>query len=192
MKKIVKDKSKYIVDEVIEKVEIKYNVAIDATMGKGNDTIKLAKKLGSDGIVYSFDIQDIAICNTKNKLKELNINNVELIKDSHENLSEYIKEKADLIIFNLGYLPGFDKNIKTKASSTEIGIKKSLEILGLGGILIITLYTGHEGSLEEKFAIEKLFKNISQKEYAMQKIEFFNQINNPPIVYLIEKIGEEI
>lgn len=192
MKKIVKDKSKYIVDEVIEKVEINYNIAIDATMGKGNDTIKLAKKLGKDGIVYSFDIQDIAICNTKNRLKELNINNVKLIKDSHENLSEYIKDKADLIIFNLGYLPGFDKNIKTKASSTEIGIKKSLDILGLGGILIITLYTGHEGSLEEKFAIEKLFKNISQKKYAMQKIEFFNQVNNPPIVYLIEKIGEDI
>ena len=33
-----------------------------------------------------------------------------LVNDSHENFSKYINEKVDCIMYNLGFLPGGDKN----------------------------------------------------------------------------------
>jgi 16S rRNA C1402 N4-methylase RsmH len=37
---------------------------IDATMGNGNDTLKLCKKVADKGKVYAFDIQQCAIAPT--------------------------------------------------------------------------------------------------------------------------------
>ena len=44
------------------------SIVIDATCGNGNDTEFLAQQV-PDGKVYGFDIQDIAIQNTKTKTK---------------------------------------------------------------------------------------------------------------------------
>ena len=56
------------------KVKInKGDVVVDATMGNGNDTIFLAQLVGEQGKVYSFDIQKIALENTRKRLKESNM-----------------------------------------------------------------------------------------------------------------------
>ena len=43
-------------------------IALDCTVGNGNDTILLAHLVGEKGKVYGFDIQSIAIEITKEKL----------------------------------------------------------------------------------------------------------------------------
>lgn len=73
----------YVKNELLQR---EYNIAIDFTMGNGNDTLtlsRLAKK------VYSFDIQDKALENTKKLLND--IDNVELILDSHDNFDKYVQ-----------------------------------------------------------------------------------------------------
>ena len=45
----------------LEKVINKGDIVVDATMGNGYDTKYLAEKVGEDGFVYSFDIQEEAI-----------------------------------------------------------------------------------------------------------------------------------
>ena len=63
--------------------------ALDATVGNGNDTMLIAEKVGKKGKVYGFDIQGIAIENTKKLLKKNNLlDRVELINDSHKNLNK--------------------------------------------------------------------------------------------------------
>lgn len=163
-------------------------IVLDATVGNGNDTLDLARLVGNNGKVYGFDIQDIAIENTKKLLTENNqLDNVILIKDNHINIDKYIDEPLDLAIYNLGYLPKGDKSLKTDAKSTVISVSKALELLSENGILIIVSYIGHPGGLEEKEALEEMLMGLSQKEYNVLKNEFINQKNLPPLLYLIEK-----
>lgn len=165
------------------------DIVLDATVGNGNDTILLAEKVGISGRVYGFDIQKIAINNTISLLESKNLNeNVILINKDHFKIDKYIDENLNFIIYNLGYLPKGDKSIKTKASTSIGSIEKSLNLLDYNGLLIITVYTGHAGGLEEKIAIENLIINLNQKNFTVLKYEFINQKNNPPIVYKIEKI----
>jgi ubiquinone/menaquinone biosynthesis C-methylase UbiE len=164
------------------------SIVIDCTVGTGNDTIKLAKLVGKYGKVYGFDIQSSAINLTREKLKNQNLlDRVFLINDGHENITNYVSEKVNFVVFNLGYLPGGNHNIITKAETTIIGIKESLNVLMPGGILLVTCYVGHEGGLEEMEKVEGYLSNLNQKEYSTLKFKFINQINNPPILYGVEK-----
>ncbi len=161
---------------------------LDSTVGNGNDTLLLARLVGNKGKVYGFDIQNQALNITMAKLVEESLENrVELIEDSHENIDIYIKEKLDLIIYNLGYLPKGNKAIKTNKKSSLTSISKAINLLKDNGILLITCYTGHKGGLDEKEGIENFLKDLDQKKYNVIKYDFINQINYPPILYCIEK-----
>lgn len=177
-----------ISNDIMDKHVKMGDIVLDCTVGNGNDTLRLAKLVGDEGKVYGFDIQDKALKITSQLLACEKLNNsVELIRDSHENIDLYIKEKLDFIIYNLGYLPKGDKNIKTKSSSTLISLKKSLDLLNKNGIILITSYIGHEGGRDEKESIESLLSELNQKNYNVIKYKFLNQKNYPPILYGVEK-----
>lgn len=167
--------------------------AIDATMGNGNDTIFLRELVGEEGSIYSFDIQEMAIENTRKKLNDINIDmrNVELILDGHQNIDKYVKEKVKLVMFNLGYLPGADHKLTTKADTTIEGIEKSLNILEKNGVVILVIYYGHEGGEEEREEVFNFISSLNQKEYNVAKLSFINQVNSPPELICIEKRGVE-
>lgn len=177
-----------IVKNLVENHIQKGHIALDCTVGNGNDTIMLAELVGSNGKVYGFDIQEIALENTKNRLDRLNLlSRVCLIKDSHENISKHINEGLDFIIYNLGYLPKGDKSIKTNEKSTVRSIENALKLINPKGLILVTVYTGHEGGNEEKNAVEGLLTSLNQKIFNVLKYDFINQINNPPMLYAIEK-----
>ena len=102
--------SHLLIKEYLEKNSNKFINCLDATCGMGNDTIFMAKLLGDKGHVDSYDIQLQAINETLKKLNQESITNVSLHHDSHENINPLL---YDLAIFNLGYLPNFDKTITT-------------------------------------------------------------------------------
>ncbi len=161
---------------------------LDCTVGNGNDTKLLAELVGPNGKVYGFDIQNRALEITIEKLTCENLNNrVILIQDSHENIDLYIDEKLDFIVYNLGYLPKGDKNIKTNKKSTLISLNKSLSLLNDNGIILVSCYVGHDGGMEEKNGVEELLRNLDQKKFNVIKYDFINQGNFPPILYGIEK-----
>ncbi len=180
------DIAKYIIRESVKDGDI----VIDATAGNGNDTAFLADQVGVNGKVFAFDIQDMAIQNTRKKLQELNlINRVTLIEDGHENIDFYVKNEVNLIIFNLGYLPKGDHKIITKSETTIIALKKGLELLSKNGILLVVIYSGHEGGKEESIEVENLLSSLDQREYNTIKIDFINQKNKPPVLIGVEKKG---
>ena len=45
-------------------------VAVDFTMGNGNDTLFLSKAVGDEGRVYAFDIQEEALESTRRHLEK--------------------------------------------------------------------------------------------------------------------------
>ena len=135
---------------------------MDATSGNGFDTLMLAKLSKK---VFSFDIQSLAIKNTKKLLDDNNINNVIQIKDSHENIYKLLKEyknKISLIIYNLGYLPGGNKDILTNYKTTLKSLKESFKLLNNKGVILITCYPHEEGKKESKEIINYLSKNNIQ------------------------------
>ena len=82
-------------------------ICLDMTFGNGNDSYKMLS-INKSIQVYGFDIQKICIDNAKKT------NNLKVINDSHLNFEKYTNEKIDFAVFNLGYLPGGDKNITTE------------------------------------------------------------------------------
>ncbi len=83
---------------------------IDATMGKGNDTLFLCELAGENGKVLAFDIQQEALDATRELLRTHGKEQqAELILDGHEHMDRYaMEESTDVICFNFGYLPGGD------------------------------------------------------------------------------------
>jgi ubiquinone/menaquinone biosynthesis C-methylase UbiE len=174
--------------DIINKYVGEGQTVLDCTVGNGNDTVLLARLVGNTGKVYGFDIQKEALEITLESLSCENIDNrVKLIEDSNENIDLYIKESLDFIIYNLGYLPKGDKNIKTSKESTLKSLQKSIRLLKVNGIILVTCYVGHEGGLEEKNGVEEFLKNLDQKKFNAIKYEFINQKNCPPILFGVEK-----
>ncbi|WP_105955888.1 tRNA (mnm(5)s(2)U34)-methyltransferase [Apilactobacillus quenuiae] len=160
---------------------------IDATVGKGNDTEFLSKLVNKNGKVYGFDVQKDAIDITKKRLSKSQLNNTILFNVGHENIKEYVKDKIDGAIFNLGYLPGGNKDIITRPQTTIVAIKACLELLKTNGIIILVLYYGHPGGKDEKNLVLNFVKNLDQKKYSVLEYKFINQVNDPPILVAIQK-----
>ena len=171
------------VNQIIEDNLKPNDIAVDMTVGNGNDTLFISN-IVKNGFVYGLDIQKEAINNTKKLLDKNNITNYKLINDSHENIDKYIKEKISLILFNLGYLPNGDKSITTKKESTIKALSKSINILNNKGIILIVIYSHKEGKEEEK-EIRNYLKNnnIKYNEY--------HNTDNKIAPYLIEIRKEE-
>lgn len=164
---------------------------IDATAGNGNDTVLLAKLVGQTGHVFSFDVQQIALDKTAEKLVNLGLQDrVELICDGHENLEKYVKGNVKAVMFNLGYLPRGDHNIGTRAETTIRAIEKSLELMVVGGIISIVVYHGGDSGFDEKIKVLEYVEHLDPKRYVVMKTEFINQVNCPPILLCIEKLAQ--
>lgn len=176
--------------ELIRKVVRQGDNVVDATAGNGNDTLLLARLVGDKGKVYSFDIQDCALSNTRNKLREAGAPDcVKLIKDGHQNIDIYVPKGIKAVMFNLGYLPRGDHSISTKAETTIEALKKSMELLMYGGIIMMVIYYGGDSGFEEKEAVLEYVKTIDCRKYSVLVSDFVNQINCPPIAVCIEKIA---
>lgn len=156
---------------------------IDATAGNGHDSLFLARQvLQKDaGWMHVFDIQEIALNNTKSLLrKESFLERITFHHSSHETFPVTLSE-IDLIAYNLGYLPGGDKSITTLPESTLKSCKHALEILKPGGILSITLYPRHSQGALEKIA---LFSWLETLNYTITHHYSLNSPNSPSIIIL--------
>ncbi len=57
-------------------------------------------------------------------------------------------------VFNLGYLPGGDKEIVTRPKTTILALNQILEMMAPEGILVLVIYHGHpEGAVERDYIL---------------------------------------
>lgn len=178
--------------ELLQKTVEPGGIVVDATIGNGHDTVYLAELVGESGKVYGFDIQEQAVMNTKERLQEKGIENrAQIHLKGHECVKEVIPcDQHGLVqaaIFNLGYLPGSDKEIVTKPDSTLKAVQSLLDILKPGGLIILVVYYGHQGGSEEKDQLMNYLKNLDQPTAHVMQYQFINQKNNPPFLIAVEK-----
>ena len=160
---------------------------IDATAGRGRDTLLLCQLAGETGRVLAFDIQPEAVESTRALLAENGASHLsQVILDSHSNMDRYAgPETVDCIVFNFGWLPGGDHTLHTRTETSLEALEKGLKLLKPGGVMSLSLYYGKETGFEEKDAILEYLRTIDSRQYTVVVSSFANRPNCPPIAVCI-------
>ena len=160
---------------------------IDATAGKGRDTVLLCRLAGETGRVLAFDIQPSAIEQTRALLTQEGLQ-AEVILDSHAHLERYAApESVDCVVFNFGRLPGGDPHIVTRADSSLQAIDAGLRLLKVGGVMAIALYYGKENGYEERDAILSHLETLDDRRFSVLACRWSNRRSDPPMPIFIWK-----
>lgn len=168
------------------------DAVLDATAGRGRDTVFLAECVGSAGKVYAFDIQEEAIRGTAELLETTGFKDrVLLYQLDHARLAEVTQDKLKAAVFNLGYLPGSDHQVRTETDTTLAAIWAVLKLLQKGGVLALTVYRRHPGARAESVEVERLLKNLPAKDYSVLAGNYLNQSQEAPSWVLVQKNRED-
>ncbi len=163
-------------------------VAVDFTMGNGNDTLFLSRTVGESGRVYAFDIQQAALESTEKRLREAGApENYTLICASHHRVREFVPERIKAGMFNLGYLPGGGKKaVTTMRETTMPAVEAAIEMLLPDGALIIAIYPGHEEGALEGDMVREYLKTLSKYRICASEFHILNSPDSP-YFFLVEK-----
>lgn len=153
-------------------------VVVDATVGNGYDTAFLARLVGSSGHVVGFDIQERAIQTTRQRLTAYGLSDrATLLLRGHQHLSDLIDTGDQFgatglrcVVFNLGYLPGADKSVITRADTTLTAIRAACNMLAPGGLVTIMVYPGHIGGREEADAVDRECQALRARGFGVTRI----------------------
>lgn len=162
--------------------------AIDATCGNGYDTLLLAGLVGEHGHVWGFDIQQQAIVETTRRLAEAQLSNrVTLLHSGHEELTQHVAVQVQVVLFNLGYRPGGDRTIITRPDTTASALEQSLSLLVAGGIILVTIYPGHNGGSAEQSAVEGWAAGLDPRAFHCWRMGQTNVSETAPYLLLVQK-----
>jgi len=158
------------------------SIAVDCTAGNGHDAAFLAS-LGPQRL-YCFDIQDEAIHATREKLQTFDCS-ATIEKRCHSHFPDAIqKETVTLFVYNLGYLPGKDKTITTRAATTMESLLKACSLLKRGGLISITCYPGHLEGAEEERTIYEWGHSLDPADWCLTIHQFRNRKQSPSVLML--------
>ena len=164
------------------------DLAVDATMGNGHDTERLAQLVGPDGHVIAFDIQEQAVENTRQHLEAAGLmDRVTLVRYSHANMAAHVDRPPRLVAFNLGFLPGGDKQVTTLLDSTLTAVRAAMDLLAPGGMLLVCCYPGHEEGQRELDALRELFSAVPPQAFNILEHRFVNAGPGAPVCFAAEK-----
>jgi tRNA G10 N-methylase Trm11 len=177
------------------------DIAIDATVGNGHDTVFLVEQVSPSGKVYGFDIQQAAIDSTRAKVESYcragegtysRSALLTLIHASHAKMAEKVSlqdhGKITAIMFNLGYLPGSDKSIITQTESTLAALASASRLLSGNGILTVLAYPGHHGGDHESIEVKNWCEQLDKEQFRVRV--FYNKENkvSAPRLYVVDKL----
>ena len=136
------------------------DLVIDATCGNGHDTLFLAECVGASGKVLAFDVQEIAVASSKALVENAGVvDRVEFFYESHSNISGRVEAASvAVIMFNLGYLPGANKDETTHAEETLTALAAASISIKPGGVLSVVCYPGYDAGIGESAGVERWFK----------------------------------
>ncbi len=178
-----------IINRVIDETVQEGDLCIDATAGRGFDTLHLCRLVGESGHVIAFDIQQDAVDSTNALLEKHGMaQRAEVHRTSHSEMDAFAQEgSVSLMTFNFGWLPRGDHRINTRKETSIEAIQKGLRLLKDGGIMTLIIYYGRETGFEERDALLEFLPTLDSKQYTVIEMPFVNRKNCPPIPILIIK-----
>jgi len=169
------------------------DVVVDATLGNGHDTLFLCRQVLPGGHVYGFDVQAAAVENAGRRLLEAGVaaSDFSLFQAGHETmpmrLPGEMRERLAAVMFNLGYLPGSDKQCITQTETTMVALKQAVEWVRPGGLVTVAVYPGHEGGAEEAVRIAEWAGTLDARAFEVQHLRPVNRTAAPPECWVIWK-----
>lgn len=174
---------------VLQKVLSPGDRVLDATCGRGHDTLFLANLVGEQGRVYAFDIQDEAVVSTCQLLARHGVlNQCTVMAQDHAALERLTPPGIRAGMFNLGYLPGGKHDVITRPDTTLAALDQAFKLLKTGGVVTVVAYPGHPGGEQEYGQVRAFLAGFSQQQYEIAEMGFVNQVNDPPRVIIIQKL----
>ena len=169
------------------------DVAVDATVGNGLDTCFLSGAVGPGGRVHGFDIQADALEQARRRLcGEGAPDNVVLHHAGHERMAELLPPEVQgrlaVAMFNLGYLPGGDETLVTRAATTCAAVDAALSLMRTGGLVSLTMYTGHPGGRDEARAVGAHCAAIPKERARVMRCSMHNHPEAQVELLLIERL----
>lgn len=160
-------------------------VAIDATCGNGHDTLLLAQ-IATKGVVIAMDCQASALKSAKALIESHSPDMAARIlwqEGCHSEIGENMASgSVDLIVYNLGYLPGGDKSVITKTETTLKSLNRACALLKQGGAILVTTYSGHEGGQPEEEAVVAFARQLPKQEYLTEQHLWLNREKGPTVL----------
>lgn len=92
------------------------------------------------------------------------------------------------ITFNLGYLPGSDHTLATKASTSLEAVRQSLSLLKKDGLLSLCIYSGGDTGFGERDALLPFLKELDPRNYLVILSSYYNRPHHPPIPVLVRRL----
>ncbi|KAL6567627.1 hypothetical protein OROGR_001295 [Orobanche gracilis] len=191
-----KKKATEVAHAVWKNVVGKGDLVIDATCGNGYDTLALLRLIADDngrGRVFAMDLQKDALERTSSLLdRSVTADErklVELYAMCHTKMEELVPngDAVRLVAFNLGYLPGGDRKIKTESGTTLLALEAAKKILSPGGLISILSYIGHSGGREEFEKVESFAAELPIDRWVCCKLQLLNRPLAPVLVLLSKK-----
>ena len=168
---------------------------VDATAGNGHDTLFLARLVGPGGRVLAFDVQRDALTVTRGRLEQSGCaERVRLIHQGHEQLARHLDEWLAAYpgvtagMFNLGFLPGGDKSLITRAATTLAACEALLPYLTDGGLISVHAYTGHEGGQHETEALLEWAAQLPWQTWRVRQTGPHNKPKNGERLIVIQRL----
>ncbi len=173
------------------------DIAIDATVGNGYDTLFLLELVKPMGKIYGFDIQQSAIDSAKKKLQgQSTAQCLTLFCANHADMPNKIPTdyhgKINAVMFNLGYLPGSDKRIITHTETTLTALFAACNMLSDNGIITIIAYPGHEGGENETDRVKNWCLALDPSHFEAQLFESQNENPSAPKLFVVNKISYDV
>lgn len=162
--------------------------AVDATLGNGHDCLLLAEQVGPGGRVFGFDVQAEALHRSQQRLDLAGLAaRVTLIRAGHERMVELLPERSRgriaAVMFNLGYLPGGDKRIVTRAATSLTAVEQALGLVRPGGLVSVLVYVGHPGGAGELQALQNRLPQWQLQGVQLQ--EYRGAAAESPVLWLL-------
>ena len=173
----------------------KGDIVIDATCGNGYDTLKLCQLalFPAFGKVYAIDIQPQAIHAThkylEHHLSSDLMQQVEIQQRCHSIFPSCIEsDSVKMIVYNLGYLPGGNKNKTTMRDTTLLSLQNAQTILKPEGLICVTCYPGHpEGAMEQEMILTYI-SQLSPREWSCCHHTWLNRKQAPSLLIIQKAI----
>lgn len=128
--------------------------------------------------------------------KEMAGPGVWLIQESHHRMADLIpaavRGHVAAVMFNLGYLPGGDPGIITRAATTIPALDAAAALLRPDGVLTCVVYPGHEGGGEEAEAVEAWAAALDLERFhaiTYRTVNVSGRSGRPPYLIAVRKLA---
>lgn len=176
------------------------NIAIDATAGRGSDTLTLCKLLSShDGTVHTFDIQSSALAETRARYQamkdaqedETSIAQLQIHHACHSEIESRTGADAAsvaCVTYNLGWYPGkqADRSVITRPHTSVQSLESASRLIAPGGVISVMAYVGHPGGADEEEAIRLWCSKLNSRLWTVAHLTYPNR-KQAPVLLLCQR-----